>query len=67
MVKLADRITNLQPPPGHWGAEKVESNQEEGRDILKELGGACSYLAERLEQKIREHAIQIKAFRAGAQ
>ncbi len=38
MVKLADRITNLQPPPGHWGAEKVESNQEEGRDILKELG-----------------------------
>ena len=23
MVKLADRITNLQPPPGHWNAEKI--------------------------------------------
>lgn len=25
MVKMADRITNLQPPPGHWSEEKDSS------------------------------------------
>ena len=55
MVKLADRITNLQPPPGHWDADKIERYREEGREILKALGGASSYLAGRLRQKIKEY------------
>lgn len=38
MVKLADRITNLQPPPAHWDSEKVERYREEGKLILNELG-----------------------------
>jgi (p)ppGpp synthase/HD superfamily hydrolase len=41
MVKLADRITNLQPPPGYWDAEKIERYREEGRAILNELGKTC--------------------------
>ncbi len=55
MVKLADRITNLQPPPGHWDAEKIERYREEGKEILQELGKGCSYLAERLKQKILKY------------
>ena len=57
MVKLADRITNLQPPPGPWGSEKIEQYREETQIILDELGRACLYLAERLRQKIRGYAI----------
>ena len=52
MVKLADRITNLQPPPGHWNSKKIERYREEGRVILSELDIASPYLAERLRQKI---------------
>lgn len=55
MAKLADRITNLQPPPGHWDAQKIKQYREEGRVILKELGKACVYLAERLNLKIRKY------------
>ncbi len=52
MVKLADRITNLQPPPGHWDAEKIDRYREEGGVILSELDHASPYLAERLRRKI---------------
>ena len=55
MVKLADRIINLQPPPMHWDAEKIERYREEGRAILNELGKACVYLAERLDLKISKY------------
>jgi (p)ppGpp synthase/HD superfamily hydrolase len=55
MVKLADRITNLQPPPGHWSEERIARYREEGREILTELGRKSSYLAERLKQKIIEY------------
>jgi (p)ppGpp synthase/HD superfamily hydrolase len=55
MVKLADRITNLQPPPAYWSTEKVEQYREEGRVIQEELGRACPYLAERLRVKIGEY------------
>ncbi len=55
MVKLADRITNLQPPPGHWNSKKIERYRVEGKEILQELGKGCSYLAERLKQKILKY------------
>ena len=55
MVKLADRITNLQPPPAHWDAEKIARYREEGELVLDELGNACAYLAERLKLKIRKY------------
>ncbi len=31
MVKLCDRITNLQPPPKHWNKEKIANYQNEAR------------------------------------
>jgi len=44
-------VTKLQPPPGYWDAEKTERYREEGEVILRELGDACRYSADRLEKK----------------
>ena len=55
MVKLADRITNLQPPPKHWGSEKIKDYQSEALVIMITLGEACPFLAERLEAKISDY------------
>jgi guanosine-3',5'-bis(diphosphate) 3'-pyrophosphohydrolase len=52
MVKLCDRITNLQPPPKHWHKEKIANYQVEARIILDQLGAANPFLAERLTMKI---------------
>lgn len=54
-VKLADRITNLQPPPAHWSEEKIKKYKLEAEVILKELHGGNEYLEKRLEQKIKEY------------
>lgn len=55
MVKLADRITNLQPPPHHWTAEKVRSYQQEAQQIYEALHQASPFLATRLQQKIEDY------------
>ena len=52
MVKLADRITNLQPPPAHWTSEKISRYREEAVLIHKTLKDASPVLAARLSQKI---------------
>ena len=52
LVKLADRITNLQPPPSYWTVEKRKKYQAEAVTILDALGAASDYLAERLRGKI---------------
>lgn len=52
MVKLADRITNLQPPPSYWTLEKKIKYQAEAVTILDALGEASTFLAERLRGKI---------------
>jgi (p)ppGpp synthase/HD superfamily hydrolase len=56
MVKLADRITNLQPPPRHWTRDKIRRYHAEAQDILAELGAACSVLETRLGEKIEAYA-----------
>lgn len=56
MVKLADRITNLQPPPRHWTTEKMQSYQQEARQIYDALHGASPFLATRLQQKIEGYS-----------
>ncbi len=53
-VKLADRITNLQPPPSHWTNEKKYAYKQEAQQILNELHKANFYLAKRLEKKITD-------------
>lgn len=54
-VKLADRITNLQPPPLHRNKERKITYREEARLILSELSDGNEYLAKRLEGKIEEY------------
>lgn len=58
-VKLADRITNLQPPPSHWSTDKRTSYRAEAITILDALGEASPYLAERLRAKIAAYAEHI--------
>ena len=55
MVKLCDRITNLQPPPAHWGKVKIGAYQSEARLILEQLGEASPYLMKRLAEKISHY------------
>ena len=52
MVKLADRITNLLPPPDYWEEEKIETYKEESKLIYTELKDANEFLAARLFMKI---------------
>jgi (p)ppGpp synthase/HD superfamily hydrolase len=52
MVKLADRITNLQTPPAHWSAAKIACYRLEAQQILEALGAAHAHLAHRLAQAI---------------
>lgn len=54
-VKLADRITNLQPPPANWTDGKNLQYAEDAQLILEELRNGNQYLAERLETKISEY------------
>ena len=56
MVKLADRITNLQPPPPHWSPDRIQDYHRESQGILEALGSASPFLAQRLRLKIVEYA-----------
>lgn len=55
LVKLADRITNLQPPPTYWNSEKISTYKAEAELILKELGSCNLYLRNRLQKKINSY------------
>ncbi|MBK7860455.1 MAG: bifunctional (p)ppGpp synthetase/guanosine-3',5'-bis(diphosphate) 3'-pyrophosphohydrolase [Archangiaceae bacterium] len=57
MVKLADRITNLEPAPPHWSAEKRSAYRAEAHEIARALAGRSAWLDERLQTKISEYAI----------
>jgi guanosine-3',5'-bis(diphosphate) 3'-pyrophosphohydrolase len=60
MVKLADRITNLQVPPEHWDNEKIKNYQKEASLILSCLGNSNIYLASRLKEKIEDYRKYVK-------
>ncbi|GAB7087493.1 HD domain-containing protein [Marinifilum fragile] len=55
MVKLADRITNLQEPPHYWDNDKIEKYRKEAELISQTLVNKNDYLNIRLESKIEEH------------
>ncbi|MEM9266100.1 MAG: HD domain-containing protein [Cyanobacteria bacterium P01_F01_bin.13] len=57
MVKLADRISNLQPPPRHWNQEKIQRYKAEAEMILEALGEANDWLAGRLAKKIVTYVV----------
>jgi (p)ppGpp synthase/HD superfamily hydrolase len=52
LVKLADRIANLDTPPAHWNREKCLSYALEAQMILDSLGGASPLLAATLASRI---------------
>ena len=52
MVKLADRITNLQPPPSHWNKEKIRSYYAEAELIFNALGHLNAALSERMKEQM---------------
>lgn len=52
MVKMADRINNLQKPPKHWDLAKMKRYQKEAQFILEQLGGVHVYIEARLKHKI---------------
>ncbi|MEM6807553.1 MAG: HD domain-containing protein, partial [Bacteroidota bacterium] len=55
IVKLADRISNLQGPPYHWSKEKAAAYREEAILIHEKLGQSNFYLAQRLKEKIKAY------------
>ena len=55
MVKLADRISNLQSPPHYWRKEKKIYYREEAISIYETLKDASSFLALRLANKIENY------------
>lgn len=57
MVKMADRITNLQPPPSGWSKEKARQYREEAIVIHGALNAANETLSRRLLDKIEEYGL----------
>jgi len=60
MVKLADRITNLQEPPYYWDKVKKEKYRKEAEIISETLINKNDYLNNRLENKIEEYIQYLK-------
>lgn len=55
MVKMADRIANLSPPPHHWNKQKIEAYGKEALLIHEHLHAASPYLANRLQERIEAY------------
>lgn len=55
IVKLADRITNLQHPPSHWDGNKIAYYKEEAKTISTTLSFSNDYLAKRINDKIADY------------
>ncbi len=55
MVKLADRISNLQPPPFYWTQAKIKAYWESSKKIHDDLNSASPYLGKRLQEKIQNY------------
>ena len=55
IVKMADRINNLQPPPLHWDNIKKINYHKQAQLILNILSGVNPYIEGRLEQKIKDY------------
>jgi (p)ppGpp synthase/HD superfamily hydrolase len=52
MVKMADRIVNLQAPPPYWSPKKIAGYRAEAEQIHAALAPASAFLAERLAGRI---------------
>lgn len=55
MVKLADRISNLQAPPYYWDKDKILRYRADAMEIYETLKDASPFLASRLAGKIEDY------------
>jgi (p)ppGpp synthase/HD superfamily hydrolase len=55
MVKLADRITNLQQPPHYWSVAKMTAYRSEAKLIASSLTDKNEYLHQRLLKQIEAY------------
>jgi (p)ppGpp synthase/HD superfamily hydrolase len=55
IVKMADRITNLLPPPSDWTSINREAYKYEAREIYESLKSANKFIADRLLFKIEAY------------
>lgn len=55
MVKLADRITNLDDPPHYWSKEKCHGYRVEAEMILETLGSASELLSDRMKRRMHDY------------
>ena len=57
VVKLADRITNLQSPPAHWYERegKISSYLDEAQIIFDQLSSASEYFAKTMQEKMKDY------------
>lgn len=55
LVKLADRTTNLGPPPPSWTEQKRRAYLAEAERIATELGDASLWLSQRLRHRAQEY------------
>lgn len=55
MIKLADRITNLQPPPPDWSRARRERYRDDAWAIYHALSDSSAYLAARLQDHIERY------------
>ena len=58
IVKMADRIVNLNPPPTHWTQKRITDYHDELEVIYHRLNAANPALADRLKQKIKHYKNQ---------
>ncbi len=55
IVKLCDRLSNLQKPPAFWTKNKIYNYLEDAKMISRMLANQNSYLNERLTTKISDY------------
>jgi guanosine-3',5'-bis(diphosphate) 3'-pyrophosphohydrolase len=55
LVKLADRITNLQKPPSTWSNEKILAYYKDAKYILQKLKGHNEYLDIRFIDELNKY------------
>ena len=59
IVKLCDRITNLQKPPLKWNKEKIKKYHLQAVTIAQALEGKNAYLDNRIQEKIKAFIVFI--------
>lgn len=55
IVKLADRVVNMEPPPKHWSGTKRQAYLAQAAEILRRLGSASATLSARLTEKMARY------------